>query len=199
MMAADRRFGYRAIAGMGEALPQYDSLQAKLKSLTLSDQVQKFDLKVTEGLYSIPEGAAGRIQRSIMSSDGGQLHVHYVNVLEKGDTYEISSFSHKAEMKRFAGSESSVLTQHYEQMNLTLSIPSFNLPGLDPIYQRKLKKVLELEHEKKALQISRNQLLAIIVPVVGFGIFLWWAGRDIIQDSVWDGQCVCFQICSFMM
>ncbi|KMT13006.1 hypothetical protein BVRB_4g087210 [Beta vulgaris subsp. vulgaris] len=26
-------------------------------------------------------------------------------------------------------------------------------------------------------------LLAIIVPVVGFGIFLWWAGRDIIQDS----------------
>ncbi|KNA15458.1 hypothetical protein SOVF_098120 [Spinacia oleracea] len=26
-------------------------------------------------------------------------------------------------------------------------------------------------------------LLAIIVPVVGFGVFLWWAGRDIIQDS----------------
>ncbi|XP_021726039.1 uncharacterized protein LOC110693210 isoform X2 [Chenopodium quinoa] len=26
-------------------------------------------------------------------------------------------------------------------------------------------------------------LLAIIIPVVGLGAFLWWAGRDIIQDS----------------
>lgn len=104
-MAADRRFGYRGIAGMGEALPQYDSLQAKLKSLTPSDQVQKFDLKVTEeGLYSIPEGAAGRIQRSIMSSDGGQMHVHYVKVLEKGDTYEVSSFSHKVTKVSFYNS-----------------------------------------------------------------------------------------------
>lgn len=89
MMDADRRFGSRGRAGMGDALPQYDSLQAKLKSLASSDQVQMFNLKVTEeGLNSIPEGAAGRIQRSIMS-EGGQLQVHYVKVLEKGDTYEI--------------------------------------------------------------------------------------------------------------
>ncbi|KAL2923492.1 Chromatin-remodeling ATPase INO80 [Bienertia sinuspersici] len=89
MMTADRRFGHRGRAGMGEALPQYDSLQAKLKSVASSDQVQKFNLKVTEeGLTSIPEGAAGRIQRSILS-EGGQLHVYYVKVLEKGDTYEI--------------------------------------------------------------------------------------------------------------
>lgn len=38
-------------------------------------------------------------------------------------------------MKRFAGSESSVLKQHYE------------------------KKVLELEHEKKALQVSFDYYL----------------------------------------
>lgn len=26
-------------------------------------------------------------------------------------------------------------------------------------------------------------LLAVIVPIVGFGAFLWWASRDIVQDS----------------
>ncbi|XP_056696055.1 chromatin-remodeling ATPase INO80 isoform X2 [Spinacia oleracea] len=89
MMTADRRFGPRGRTGMGDALPQYESLQAKLKSLASSDPVQMFNLKVTEeGLNSIPEGAAGRIQRSILS-EGGQLQVHYVKVLEKGDTYEI--------------------------------------------------------------------------------------------------------------
>ncbi|XP_021724191.1 DNA helicase INO80-like [Chenopodium quinoa] len=89
MMAADRRFGARGRTCTGDALSQYDSLQAKLKSLASSDQVQMFNLKVTEeGLNSIPEGAAGRIQRSILS-ESGQLQVHYVKVLEKGDTYEI--------------------------------------------------------------------------------------------------------------
>lgn len=89
MMAADRRFGPRSGAGMGEALPQYESLQAKLKSLASGNQLQNFSLKVTEaGLNSIPEGAAGRIRRSILS-EGGQLQVYYVRVLEKGDTYEI--------------------------------------------------------------------------------------------------------------
>ena len=90
MMAADRRFGRRGRAGMGEVLPQFDSLQAKLKSLVCNDQAQSFNLKVTEeGLNSIPEGAAGRIQRSILS-DGGQMQFYYVKVLEKGDTYEVS-------------------------------------------------------------------------------------------------------------
>ncbi|KAL0306477.1 UNVERIFIED_CONTAM: hypothetical protein Sradi_6065000 [Sesamum radiatum] len=27
-------------------------------------------------------------------------------------------------------------------------------------------------------------LLAVLVPIVGIGAFLWWAGRDIVQSSV---------------
>uniref|UniRef100_A0A803QCX6 Uncharacterized protein n=1 Tax=Cannabis sativa TaxID=3483 RepID=A0A803QCX6_CANSA len=27
------------------------------------------------------------------------------------------------------------------------------------------------------------QLLAVVVPIVGIGAFLWWAGRDIVQDT----------------
>ncbi|KAH9613368.1 hypothetical protein KSS87_004845 [Heliosperma pusillum] len=89
MMTAGRRFGPSSRAGMGEVLPQYESLQSKLQSLTPESPVQKFSLKVTEdGINSIPEGAAGKIKRTIMS-DGGQLQVYYVKILEKGDTYEI--------------------------------------------------------------------------------------------------------------
>lgn len=90
MMAADKRFGPRSRGGMGETQPKYESLQARLKAFSPSNSVQKFSLKVTEaGLNSsIPEGAAGSIQRSILS-EGGMLQVHYVKVLEKGDTYEI--------------------------------------------------------------------------------------------------------------
>ncbi|KAL9232600.1 hypothetical protein vseg_007695 [Gypsophila vaccaria] len=89
MMAAGRRFGPSIRAGMGELIPQYESLQSKLKSMTPGSQVQNFSLKVTEeGMNSIPEGAAGKIRRTIMS-EGGQLQVFYVKVLEKGDTYEI--------------------------------------------------------------------------------------------------------------
>ncbi|GAB4851642.1 Putative DNA helicase ino80 [Ancistrocladus abbreviatus] len=89
MIASDRRFGIRSQAGMGEHQPQYESLQAKLRSLASGNQVQNFSLKVTEaGLNSIPEGAAGRIKRYILS-EGGHMQVYYVKVLEKGDTYEI--------------------------------------------------------------------------------------------------------------
>ncbi|XP_031494199.1 chromatin-remodeling ATPase INO80 [Nymphaea colorata] len=90
IMALDRRTGGRS-QGMGETLPTYESLQARVKSLASSNSVQKFNLQVCDlGLdsSSIPEGAAGGIQRSIMS-DMGILQVHYVKVLEKGDTYEI--------------------------------------------------------------------------------------------------------------
>lgn len=91
MMAADKRFGNRNRAGMGEALPQYDSLQARLKVMGASNSAHKFSLKVSDaGLNSsIPEGAAGSIRRSILS-EGGVLQVYYVKVLEKGDTYEVS-------------------------------------------------------------------------------------------------------------
>lgn len=36
----------------------------------------------------------------------------------------------------------------------------------------------------KWLMIFLVQLLAVIIPIVGLGAFLWWAGRDIVQDSV---------------
>ncbi|XP_068662368.1 chromatin-remodeling ATPase INO80-like isoform X1 [Aristolochia californica] len=90
MMASDRRLESRNRSGMGDPQPQYYSLQARLKALSASNSVQKFSLQVCDnGLdSSIPEGAAGGIQRSIMS-EGGTLQVYYVKVLEKGDTYEI--------------------------------------------------------------------------------------------------------------
>lgn len=90
MMADDKRFGPRSPAGMGEPQPQYESLQARLKALAASNSTQNFSLKVSESALnsSIPEGAAGNIQRSILS-EGGVLQVYYVKVLEKGDTYEI--------------------------------------------------------------------------------------------------------------
>ena len=91
MMAADKRFGNRNRIGMCETIPQYESLQARLKVMSASNSAQKFSLTVSDvGLNSsIPEGAAGNIKRSILS-EGGVLQVYYVKVLEKGDTYEVS-------------------------------------------------------------------------------------------------------------
>ncbi|KAL6133999.1 hypothetical protein ACLB2K_066232 [Fragaria x ananassa] len=90
MMGSDKKFGPKNRAGMGEPYPLFDSLQARLKTLSTSTSDQKFSLKVSDiGLNSsIPEGAAGRIKRLILS-DGGVLQPYYVKVLEKGDTYEI--------------------------------------------------------------------------------------------------------------
>jgi len=75
---------------MGETLSQYESLQARLKDTSASNSTHKFSLKLSEADLnsSIPEGAAGRIKRSILS-EGGILQVYYVKVLEKGDTYEV--------------------------------------------------------------------------------------------------------------
>ncbi|XP_071737614.1 chromatin-remodeling ATPase INO80-like [Rutidosis leptorrhynchoides] len=91
MMASDKRFRPRSRPGMGDPKPEYESLQARLKVQSSNKSSQKFSLKVSDSAlesYSVPEGAAGRIRRCIMS-DGGALQVHYVKVLEKGDTYEI--------------------------------------------------------------------------------------------------------------
>ncbi|KAG1371170.1 chromatin-remodeling ATPase INO80 [Cocos nucifera] len=91
MMATDRRFEAWNQSGLGEPQPQYESLQARLKAFPSGNSNQKFTLQVCDvGLdpFSIPEGAAGRIRRSIMS-ETGTLQVYYVKVLEKGDTYEI--------------------------------------------------------------------------------------------------------------
>ncbi|KAJ4824645.1 putative DNA helicase ino80 [Turnera subulata] len=89
MIANDQRFGPRSQQGMAEPRQKYESLQARLKELAASNSAQKFSLKISDAeLDSIPEGAAGNIQRSIWS-DGVGLQVYYVKVLEKGDTYEI--------------------------------------------------------------------------------------------------------------
>ncbi|CAD5162823.1 unnamed protein product [Musa acuminata subsp. malaccensis] len=91
MIATDRRFDTLNQGGLNEPQPQYESLQARLKALSFGNSDKKFTLQVCDiGLdpFSIPEGAAGRIRRLIMS-DSGTLQVYYVKVLEKGDTYEI--------------------------------------------------------------------------------------------------------------
>ncbi|KAG2551868.1 chromatin-remodeling ATPase INO80-like [Panicum virgatum] len=81
MLGTDQKFESSNRGGLSEPLPQFESLQERVK-------VQKFSLQVTEDPFAIPEGAAGRIRRSIIS-EAGNLQVHYVKVLEKGDTYEI--------------------------------------------------------------------------------------------------------------
>ncbi|XP_062211289.1 chromatin-remodeling ATPase INO80-like [Phragmites australis] len=81
MLGFDQKFEATNRGGLAEPLPQYESLQERVK-------IQKFSLKVTEDPFAIPEGTAGRIRRSIIS-EAGNLQVHYVKVLEKGDTYEI--------------------------------------------------------------------------------------------------------------
>ncbi|CAN7056894.1 unnamed protein product [Brassica rapa subsp. trilocularis] len=90
LMASHKRSGVRSRNGMGEPRPQYESLQARVKALSASNSNPKFSLKVSEDAMNslIPEGAAGSTARTILS-EGGVLQVHYVKVLEKGDTYEI--------------------------------------------------------------------------------------------------------------
>ncbi|XP_010504655.1 PREDICTED: DNA helicase INO80 isoform X1 [Camelina sativa] len=90
LMASDKRSGVRSRNGMGEPRPQYESLQARVKALSSSNSTPNFSLKVSEAAMdsAIPEGAAGSTARIILS-EGGVFQVHYVKVLEKGDTYEI--------------------------------------------------------------------------------------------------------------
>lgn len=90
LMATSKRSGARSHNGMGEPRAQYESLQARVKALSASDSIPKFSLKVSEAAMNslIPEGAAGTTARTILS-EGGVLQVHYVKVLEKGDTYEV--------------------------------------------------------------------------------------------------------------
>ncbi|KAL8459957.1 hypothetical protein ACS0TY_031745 [Phlomoides rotata] len=91
MMASDNRFQQRSRAGMGDAKPHFESLQARLKAQQTNNSSESFSLQISEAdLQSngIPEGAAGGIRRSILS-EGGFLQVCHVKILEKGDTYEI--------------------------------------------------------------------------------------------------------------
>ncbi|XP_074578356.1 chromatin-remodeling ATPase INO80 [Curcuma longa] len=91
VISTDKRFDNNDRGGLGEPQPQYESLQARLRGLPSGNSDKKFTLQICDiGLdaFSIPEGAAGRIRRFIMS-DSGTLQVYYVKVLERGDTYEI--------------------------------------------------------------------------------------------------------------
>ncbi|XP_042020321.1 chromatin-remodeling ATPase INO80-like [Salvia splendens] len=91
MMASISKFQRRSRAGMGDQRPQYESLHARLRAQQTNYTAENFSLSISEidmGTDGIPEGAAGRIRRSILS-EGGILQVYYVKVLEKGDTYEI--------------------------------------------------------------------------------------------------------------
>ncbi|KAJ0444417.1 putative DNA helicase [Helianthus annuus] len=93
MMSADRRFGPIRGSGMGEPKPQYESLWARLSSQTSNNSAQKFGLKVSDAAldsYSALEGATSGFRRFIMS-ESGLLQVHYVKVLEKGDTSNCSA------------------------------------------------------------------------------------------------------------
>ncbi|KAI0519983.1 hypothetical protein KFK09_007448 [Dendrobium nobile] len=90
MIASNRRQESQNQGGLSEPQPQYESLQARLKALSSNNSNQNFTLKVDVSLdpHSIPEGAAGRIRRLIMS-ESGTLQLYYVKVLERGESYEI--------------------------------------------------------------------------------------------------------------
>lgn len=91
MMASHDRFQGRTWGGMGDPIPQYESLQAKLKTQIANNSAETFSLKISESALQtngIPEGSAGGIKRSILS-ESGNLQVCYVKVLEKGDSYEV--------------------------------------------------------------------------------------------------------------
>ncbi|XP_047315374.1 chromatin-remodeling ATPase INO80-like isoform X2 [Impatiens glandulifera] len=90
LMANNMSYESSSHHGMSDPNRQFESLHARLQEQAVSNAGQKFQLKVIDigPDSSIPEGAAGRIRRSILS-EGGLLQVYYVKVLEKGDTYEI--------------------------------------------------------------------------------------------------------------
>lgn len=91
MIAQDRKYHFKNDTGMGDPVPQYKSLQARLKASPSYNSLQKFSLQVTTDSLAIPEGAAGKIRRLILS-ESGTLQVHHVRIMEKGDTYEVSIF-----------------------------------------------------------------------------------------------------------
>jgi chromatin-remodeling ATPase INO80 len=82
MVATDKGAEAGNRRGLGRPQTQYESLQARAKA-------EKFSLQVNLDSFAIPEGAAGRIRRFIMT-ENGTLQVYFVKVLEKGDTYEAS-------------------------------------------------------------------------------------------------------------
>ncbi|KAK3127778.1 hypothetical protein QOZ80_7AG0578330 [Eleusine coracana subsp. coracana] len=132
MLGTDQKFEASNRGGLAEPLPQYESLQERVK-------IQKFSLKVTEDPFAIPEGAAGRIRRFIMS-EAGSLQVHYVKVLEKGDTYEIIERS--LPKKQIAKKEPSLIVkEESEKINkLWQSLATKSIPRHHRNFNALLKK-----------------------------------------------------------
>ncbi|KAK6945256.1 DBINO domain, partial [Dillenia turbinata] len=135
--------------------------EGEIETLSTSNSVQKFILKVSDaGLNSssIPEGAAGGIQTSILSKEG-QLQIYYVKVLEKGDTYEIieRSLPKKQPVKK----DSSIIEK--EEMEKVGKVwarnkvsRSLRLMRGASIRTRKLAELRKKE-EKEAVEASRRE------------------------------------------
>ncbi|WVZ56940.1 hypothetical protein U9M48_007401 [Paspalum notatum var. saurae] len=132
MLGTDQKFEASNRGGLSEPVPQFESLQERVK-------VQKFSLQVTEDPFAIPEGAAGKIRRSIMS-EAGNLQVHYVKVLEKGDTYEIIERS--LPKKQIVKKEPSVIVKEESEKTYKLwqSLATKSIPKHHRNFNALLKK-----------------------------------------------------------
>ncbi|XP_062215593.1 chromatin-remodeling ATPase INO80-like [Phragmites australis] len=132
MLGTDQKFEATNRGGLAEPLPLYESLQERVK-------MQKFSLQVTEDPFAIPEGAAGRIRRSIIS-EAGNLQVHYVKVLEKGDTYEIIERS--LPKKQITKKEPSVIVKEESEKTYKLwqSLATKSIPKHHRNFNSLLKK-----------------------------------------------------------
>ncbi|KAJ1297121.1 hypothetical protein BS78_01G353700 [Paspalum vaginatum] len=132
MLGTDQKFEASNRGGLSEPVPQFESLQERVK-------VQKFSLQVTEDPFAIPEGAAGRIRRSIIS-ETGNLQVHYVKVLEKGDTYEIIERS--LPKKQIVKKEPSVIVKEESEKTYKLwqSLATKSIPKHHRNFNALLKK-----------------------------------------------------------
>lgn len=163
MLGTGRKFESTNCGGLAEPQPQHESLQERVK-------VQKFALQVTEDPFAIPEGAAGRIRRSIIS-ESGSLQVHYVKVLEKGDTYEIIERSLpkkqvvKKEHSEIMKEELATFLKRWQ--NITRNIPKHhkNFTALLRKRQMDAKRFSENCQREVKLKVSRSLKLMRSAPI----------------------------------
>ncbi|KAG8063353.1 hypothetical protein GUJ93_ZPchr0003g17346 [Zizania palustris] len=155
MLGTDCKIETTNRGGLAEPQTQYESLQERVK-------IQKFSLQVTEDPFAIPEGAAGRIRRFIIS-ESGSLHVHYVKVLEKGDTYEIIERS--LPKKQIIRKEPSEIAREESEKTIKLwhaiavkGIPRHhrNFMALQKKHQADAKRFSENCQREVKLKVSRS-------------------------------------------
>jgi len=181
MLGTDQKFEASNRGGLSEPLPQFESLKERVK-------VQKFSLQVTEDPFAIPEGAAGRIRRSIIS-EAGNLQVHYVKVLEKGDTYEIIERS--LPKKQIVKKEPSVIVKEESEKTYKLwqslatkSIPKHhrNFTALMKKRQVDAKRFSDSCQREVKLKVSRSLKLmrcaAIRTRKLARDMLIFWKRVD---------------------